>query len=239
MFSHRPAATNFLAFQAESPLSILDLNAIEAALFDLQKVFPEINKKLFDRRDPLDDEVVANLLAGYELVDRLLVDRIDIFSLGKLNYWLKLNAVVLCGKDAETDEGHQRLLRATEARFYDEPNGGVRDVMEWYSYHLDMSVWRRAAGTFNRVLSEPQLFIEGNHRTGSLIMSYLLAREGKPPFVLNRSNAKGFFDPSSVIKKTRKHGFLTQIKFQRLIKEFAEFLEAQKNPKFLLNKKSA
>lgn len=219
-------------------MSILDLAAIDAALRDLQKVFPEINKKLFDRRDPLDDEVVDNMLAGYKLVDRLLVDRIDIFASGNLNYWLKLNAIVLCGANAETDEQHRRLLAATESRFYDQPNGGIRDVMEWHAYNVDKTVWRRAAGVFNRILSEPQLFIEGNHRTGALVMSYILAREGRPPFILNRNNAKAFFDPSSVIKKTHKHGFLAQIKFQRLIKEFAEFLEAQKNPKFL-EKKSA
>ena len=78
-------------------MSVLNLVAIEAAFLDLQRVFPEINKSLFDRRDPLDDEVVANMLEGYALVDRLLTDRIDIFAMGQLKYWLKLNAVVLCG----------------------------------------------------------------------------------------------------------------------------------------------
>jgi hypothetical protein len=218
-------------------VSVLNLVAIDAALRDLQQVFPEINKSLFDRRDPLDDEVVANMLEGYQLVDQLVTDRIDIFALGQLKHWLKLNAVVLCGTKAIDEQIHQSMLRATEVRFYDEPGGGVRDVMEWYARNLDETVWRRSAGVFNRVLSEPQLFFEGNHRTGALIMSYLLAREGKPPFVLTRENARGFFDPSSVIKKTRKHGLLTQIKFRRLIKDFADFLDRQKNPRFLIKRK--
>lgn len=228
-----------IARKLELDVSVLNLVAIEAAFRDLQQVFPEINKSLFDRRDPLDDEVVANMLQGYALVDQLLTDRIDILALGQLKYWLKLNAVVLCGADSLDDQIHESMLRATEARFYDEPGGGVRDVMDWYARHLDENVWRRSAGVFNRVLSEPQLFFEGNHRTGALIMSYLLAREGRPPFVLTKENARGFFDPSSVIKKTKKRGLLTQIKFRRLIKDFADFLEHQKNPRFLCKRKTS
>ncbi len=227
-----------LARKLEPALSVLNLVAIQAAFDDLQPAFPEINKSLFDRRDPLDDEVVANMLQGYALVDQLVTERIDIFALGQLKYWLKLNAVVLCGAHRLDDQIHRSMLRATEVRFYDEPGGGIRDVMEWYARHLDETVWRRSAGVFNRILSEPQLFFEGNHRTGALIMSYLLAREGKPPFVLTRENARGFFDPSSVIKKTKKGGLLTQIKFRRLTKDFAEFLEQQKNPRFLTKRKT-
>jgi hypothetical protein len=43
---------------------------------------------------------------------------------------------------------------------------------------------RRAAEVYIYILSEPQLFIAGNHRTGALVLSYILAREGRPPFVL-------------------------------------------------------
>jgi hypothetical protein len=49
--------------------------------------------------------------------------------------------------------------------------------------------WKRAAGVYVRTLSEPELFIEGNHRSGALVMSYILAREGYPPFVLTAENA--------------------------------------------------
>ena len=105
--------------------------------------------------------------------------------------------------------------------------------MNWYSLHRKKDVWRRAAGIYNRILSEPQLFIEGNHRTGALIMSYLLTREGQPPFVLTRKNAKGFFDPSSVVKKTKKKNFVGEIKFNRLTRDFAKFILSQKNLDFI------
>lgn len=214
-------------------MSVLNLAAIESALRELQKVFPQINRSLLDRRDSLDDEVILNMLEGYAFVDRLLSDRVDMFAIGHSSYWLKLNATVLCGTEPEQLSRHHQMLEATEARFYEEPGAGIRDIMDWYSLNQGKDVWRRAAGVYNRILSAPQLFIEGNHRTGALIMSYLLAREGQPPFVLTKENAQGFFDPSSVVKKTKKRNFVGEIKFKRLSREFANFLEYQKNFDFL------
>lgn len=214
-------------------MSVLNLAAIESALRELQRVFPQINRGLLDRRDHLDDEVLLNMLDGYAFVDQLISERIDIFEMGHSSCWLKLNALVLCGANPERLARHHRMLEATEARFYEEPGAGIGDVMSWCSLHRGKDLWRRAAGVYNRILSDPQLYIEGNHRTGALVMSYLLTREGQPPFVLTRKNAKGFFDPSSVVKKTKKRQFVGEIKFKRLTRDFAKFLASQKNFDFL------
>ncbi len=214
-------------------MSVLNLAAIESALRELQRVFPQINRDLLDRRDHLDDEVILNMLDGYAFVDQLISERVDIFEMGHSSYWLKLNATVLCGANPERLARHHRMLEATEDRFYEEPGAGVGDIMNWYSLNRKKDVWRRAAGVYNRILSDPQLFIEGNHRTGALILSYLLTREGQPPFVLTRKNAKSFFDPSSVVKKTKKRQFVGEIKFNRLTRDFAKFLASQKNFDFL------
>ena len=214
-------------------MGVLNLAAIASALRQLQRVFPEINRSLLDHRDRLDDEVILNMLDGYAFVDQLISERVDIFETGHSSYWLRLNAIVLCGEDSGKLARHHRMLEATEDRFYEEPGAGIGDIMNWYSLHRGKDVWRRAAGVYNRILSEPQLFIEGNHRTGALIMSYLLTREGQPPFVLTRKNAKGFFDPSSVAKKTKKKNFVGEIKFNRLTRDFAKFILSQKNFDFL------
>ncbi len=214
-------------------MSVINLTAIESALRELQRAFPEINRSLLDRPDHLDDEVLSNLLEGYALVDRLLSSRIDLFEIGHSSCWLQLNAIVLCGTDPRKLSRHHRMLEATEARFYEEPGAGIRDVMNWYSLNRSRDVWRRAAGVYNRILSDPQLFIEGNHRTGALVISYLLAREGQPPFVLTRENAQGFFDPSSVAKKTKKRDVFGEIKFKKLTRDFAVFLNTHKNFRFL------
>jgi hypothetical protein len=75
-------------------------------------------------------------------------------------------------------------------------------VLEWHARHEGESAWSRAAGAYVRTLSKPQLFIEGNHRAGALMMSYILVREGRPPFVLSVENAGAYFDPSAVIRNT-------------------------------------
>jgi hypothetical protein len=214
-------------------VGVLNLQAIETAFRKLQKVFPEINQSLFERRDELDDDVVGNMLQGYAMIDRLICEGVDIFAMGQLHYWLEINAVVLCGTDASVTERHRRLIAATEARFYEQPDGGIRDIMDWYARNDHKSPLRRAAGVFIRILSDPQLFIEGNHRTGALIMSYLLAREGRAPFVLTEKNARAFFNPASVFKKSNKRNFVMQLKMSGLTRAFADFLEHQADKTFL------
>ncbi len=48
----------------------LNLPAIEASLRDVQRDFDRINERLDEYRDPMTDEVVANMMAGYDGVDR-------------------------------------------------------------------------------------------------------------------------------------------------------------------------
>ena len=214
-------------------MSGLNLAAIEDALREFQLAFTSINRELDDRREPLDDEVVVNMIEGYALVNELLTERIDLFAWGGSPYWLKINAVVLCGRAGASAESNRRMLLATESRFYDDALGGFRELMDWYAFNLGKSVWWRASGVYFHLLSEPQLFLEGNHRTGALIISYMLAREGRPPFVLTKGAARGFLNPSSAIKSSRRQGLIRSFKLRLETRSFAEFLKAQQNPRFL------
>lgn len=220
-------------------MSAFSLDAIHSALRDFQRVFPEINLNLVDRRDHLYDDVILNMMEGYRLIDRLLSEGTDLFAAGHSSLWLQLNATVLCGGDPERLARYHRMIEATEDRFYNEPGAGIGDVMDWYGRNRKKDVWRRASGVYNRILSMPQLFIEGNHRTGALIMSYILGSEGKPPFVLTKENAKGFFNPSSVIKRNKKKNIIGELRFGKLTREFAEFLRNQTNDQFLASSKIA
>jgi hypothetical protein len=85
-----------------------------------------------------------------------------------------------------------------------------------------------------RILSKPQLFIEGNHRTGALIMSYVLLRNGRPPFVLNVDNALAYFDPSALIRNTSKLGAIALFRLPGIKKRFAQFLEEYADDVYLL-----
>ena len=213
----------------------LNLQAIEASLRAVEKDFPRINELLQCRREEMADEIVANMMAGYEFIDRLIAERRKLFAMGHLRWMLELNALVLCGRDASERERHAAHLAATEKHFYGDRDGGIRDVVEWYELHKSEPVWKRAAGVYIRVLSEPQLFLEGNHRTGALIMSRILTMDSQPPFVLSVDNAKAYFDPSTLISKTRKRGLAMLLRMPKLKKQFARFLEAQADDRYLLD----
>jgi hypothetical protein len=216
----------------EAPPPRFDLAAIEAALRALQRALPSLMPRLRDRRDPLIDEVVRNMLAGYAFIDGCVARGHDLFAMGNLKYLLELNYLVLCGRGAADRERLAEHLRATEERFYDQTAGGIRDVVEWHDRHRGAPVWERAAGVHLRVLSEPQLYLEGNHRSGMLIMSYILAREGKPPVVLTPDTALAFFNLSSQIKQTRKGSFAMLLRMPAVRRRLARLLEVNADPAY-------
>jgi hypothetical protein len=219
---------------APIPGRTLDLGAIETSLRDLQAQLPRINRLLACHRESIDDSVVANMMAGYAFVDSLIAQRADLFAMGNLKLFLEINALVLCGRDDRQRAQAKAHLAATERRFYEQEGGGIRDVVEWYMLHRRESPWKRAAGVYVRILSEPELFIEGNHRSGALVMTYILAREGHPPFVLTAENAKAYLDPSTLITKTRKKSIAMLYRMPRIKRYFANFLNEQADPKYLL-----
>jgi hypothetical protein len=211
----------------------LDLPAIEESLHAVQRAFDRINAALTARRDPMDNRVVDNMVAGYAFVDSLVARGIDLFTYHHLQNLLELNTIVLCGTSAEARAEFAQHMAAAEERFYEERDGGIQDLMEWYAMHRDESAWKRAAGVYVRILSKPQLFIEGNHRTGTLVMSYILVRSGRPPFVLTVDNAPAFFNPSTLIRDTPKKSVVMLYRLPKIKKRFAAFLEREANPVYL------
>ena len=211
----------------------LDLKAIEQSLRDVQREFPKINESLQSRRDSMTDAVLENMLAGYIFVDQAVADGADLFTLRHATALLELNHIVLCGLNEQVRQEYQTHIETATKRFYEQEEFNIDDILRWYYKHEKESAWRRAAGVYVRILSQPQLYIEGNHRTGALIMSYLLVREGKAPFVLTVDNAKAYFDPSTLIKETKKTATTVLTKLPRMKKLFADFLRKQVQEKYL------
>ena len=212
----------------------LDLAAIERSLKTVQRDFERINATLDTPRDPLSDTVIGNLLAGYAYLNTLLAAGVNPLAMGNSRHLLQLNHLVLCGTDESAAKDYAVHLQETERRFYDDPSpGGVRALMETLAAHKEESVWRRAARAYIQVLSRPQLFIEGNHRTGTLIMSAMLVWEGKPPFVLTARNAKAYFDPSSLAKESRKRSLQLFVRQPGLSKRLATLLKDEADRGFL------
>ncbi|MFB4391818.1 MULTISPECIES: hypothetical protein [unclassified Pseudomonas] len=205
----------------------LDLPAVERALREVQRSFAELSQQFTEPRDPFTDEVLLNVVEGYALIDEYVARGVDLFALQQLDKMLEINATVLCGTDPARRREFAQHLEATEAHFFNNVEGGIKDLYNWYCSYGSDSIWKRAAGVYVRILSKPQLFIEGNNRTGSLIVSYLLMRAGLPPFVLTLDNAEGYFNPSSVIRNSAKHGVKALYELPKIKKKYAAFLEAK------------
>jgi hypothetical protein len=213
----------------------INLPAVEKSLRSVQRHFETINDSLSMRREPLRDNIRVNMLAGYRYVNRLLDQGIRLLSREGLVHFLELNHIVLCGpEDRDTRREYRQHIQATTDRFYSQKDFSIRDLRKWAANHKKSSSWKRAAGAYVLHVSQPQLFFEGNHRTGALLMSSILVRGGKPPFVLTVENAKGYFDPSTLIKMTNKDFFGKYYKLPKMTKKFSKFLEKQSNDKLLV-----
>lgn len=211
----------------------LNLDAVETSLRHLQRLVGDPSSDLGLARDPLDDRVVDNMLAGYAFVDALVAEGVDVLALGQLRHLLEMNTLVLCGTDPARRVQYARHLQATERRFYEEPGGGIEDLVEWHARHRRDPVWDLAAGACARILGKPQLFVEGNHRTAALVMSYLLLRAGLPPFVLAPGCAASYFELSSEIRSIDKGAPGAFFPLAGIAHRLAELLTRHADPRYL------
>jgi hypothetical protein len=207
----------------------INLPAVEAGLRRTQRLLGRPAD-----RDPFDDRVLDNLLAGYAYVDGLVAAEVDPFAMGNLKHLLELNYLVLCGASPDRRAAYVRHLQASEQRFYGDGVAGVRDVVEWVAGHPDASPCEQAAGVYAMMLAQPQLFIEGNHRTGVLAMSYLLAREGRPPFLLTPDNAATYFEISAGIRDAARHNPAVRFRLSTLSTRLAELLAEDADRRHLI-----
>lgn len=189
------------------PVTRFNLAEIVCSLKQTQLQFKKINKTLNVRRSQLADEVEANMVEGYRFVDQLLAQGTDLFAMGNSGLLLEINTLVLCGSNTKNRENYILHIEQNRKKFYDDPQGGVGSLMEWWDFHKNDNLWKRAAGLYIQIMSQPQLFIEGNHRSAILIVSFMLSREGYPPFVLTPDNAKELLDQSREISELKKHSF--------------------------------
>lgn len=212
-------------------MPVLNLAAIEQSLREVQANFQTINAQLELQREAMTENLVNNLLSAYRYLDTLVDHGDELFVSQELKNILELNHLVLCGEDREMRREFGTHIQATHDKFYKH----ISWIKAWYKKHGKDPVYKRAAGVYVGILCQPQLFIEGNHRTGALIASLELLRAGKPPFVLTLDNAVGYFNPSAVIKfSDRRKVWHSMFKMPGIKKQFGKFLEARANLDYLL-----
>jgi len=210
----------------------LRLGRIEQALIEVQRHFSSINAALKLRRDDFTDDVRQNMLAAYEFLDAIVHDGVDLFSAQGLEALLQLNHLVLLGRGYDS-RAFGRHISATREQFFANFRQYVKPIRRWYRKHDTQNPFKVAAQVYVGVLSNPQLYQEGNHRTGSLIASGILLQSGCPPFVLTRQNAIAYFNPSSEIKFTDKRTIRGNLRLPKYRRQFRNFLRRNVSLEFV------
>jgi len=210
----------------------LRLGRIEQELIDVQRHFSSINAALKMRREDFTDDVRQNMMAAYEFLDAIVHDDVDLFSDQGLEALLQLNHLVLLGRGYDPRE-FGRYISATRERFFANFRHYVKPIRRWYRKHGSANPFKVAAQVYVGVLSHPQLYQEGNHRTGSLIASGILLQSGCPPFVLTRRNAIAYFNPSADIKFTDKRTVRGTFRLPKYRRQFRDFLQHNVSGKFV------
>jgi hypothetical protein len=208
----------------------VNLKRIFKSLKVVQKHFDGINDTLTVKRDPLDDFVLDNMISAFSYLNEIIALGVDLFSDKGLSAMLELNHLALCGSDENLRREYRFHIQSTREKFFDM----VAPLRRWYRKHQGDNPVKVAAEMYVGVLSQPQVFIEGNHRTGSLISSWVLVTHNHGPFVLTRKNAIAYFEPSSQIKFTDKRTIHGRMKLPKYKKEFRTFLEKNSSKKFLI-----
>ena len=178
-----------------------NIDEIRASLQAFQADFPAINESLMMKREDVSDEMVDHIVEAYEFLNGLLEKGMDLFTPAGLHSLLEMNHIVLCGADPDQRLNYYQHITETRKRF----TKRIRPIRAWVDRNREKSnPWKLATGFYSLNLSQPQLFIEGNHRTGNILLNYLLVSRGAAPFIVTPDTAKEYLDISGDIKFTDK-----------------------------------
>jgi len=194
-----------------------------------------LDKERVGRKDtPFDQRLMENLLCAWEYIDFFIRKKdYDLISKKGGPDMLEINNCVHYGLDKTLRSEYQKAISATADKFTRQ----VKPIRTYYRKKTkrNVAVTKISAEIFISILGHPQLYIEGNHRSGSIVSSWINLVNNRPPFVLTVNNAVSFFKPAQEIKqfdKTSRWRSLTQL--PKYKKSFREFWDNHCNDRFAL-----
>lgn len=216
----------------------LNLDEIDASLKTVEDHWQEIDTQLelhgIGRKDtPFSAAIRGRMMSAFSYLDMLLAQKMPPFSLESIAHMLILNQRVHYGTDQLLMREYASAIEATAEKFYH----NIEPIQQWYERHMkrDDPPLKVAAEIYVAILGYPQLYIEGNHRTGSLIADWITVYYGFPPFVLSVDNAIAYFAPSAEIKSfANKSTWRGQARLPKYRKSFLHFWEHHLDRRFLL-----
>ena len=156
-------------------------------------------------RDPLDDRVVDNMLAGYAFVDALVAEGVDVLAMGQLRHLLEMNTLVLCGTDPARRVRTPATLRRRSGASTKSRGGGIEDLVEWHARHRRDPVWDLAAGAYVRIAEQAPALRRGQPPNGR--PGHELPPASRRPAALRAhaaDSAAGYFELSSELRSIDK-----------------------------------
>ena len=181
---------------------LLNLDLVNQSLYSVESNWAEINHllevKKIGKKDDFTTIVRERLVSGYEYLDELLLKNVEPFSPSSFSQMLALNDRVHYGTDMGLRIEYSSAMKASSEQFYKR----IDPIADWYTKHKKKGdhPYKLAAEVYVAIVGKPQLFVEGNHRTGNLIANWINMYYGLPPFVLSSDNAISYFAPSAEIK---------------------------------------
>ncbi len=172
----------------------LDIKKIEQNYEEIAKNWGELSSKLEIQRDKFEKRMYQNLLGACDYINFLIKND---KSLSRSENLLELNMKVH-GIDENPNEYKNFRYESEKKMLKSFPL--IKKPLKFYH----QSPLKAATYVFSMALSQPQLFIEGNHRTSSLIVTYMLMQEKKLAFILTPENAVNFLDIAGRIKYSNK-----------------------------------
>ena len=180
-----------------------NLRNVERSLLEVEKNWKKIDDELdfekLGRRDTFNCLIRDRMMDAYRYVDFLLGEGVEPFSTEGISEILELNNLVHYGHNLTLRLEYNQAILANLEKFQE----NIVPIEKWYKRHMkgEPHPLKVAAEVYVSVLGFPQLFIEGNHRTGNLISNWVSMYYGQPPFVLSPENAVAYFKPSKEIKR--------------------------------------
>ena len=222
----------------EKDILRLDLVKVEQSLISVEKNWKRIDDELDLRKIGRKDTsfnagVRAKMMSAYGFLDNMLGNGVEPFSEESLEDICELNNLVHYGLDSSLRQEYVKAILANKIKYY----RNIDSIINWYENHMrkEPHPLKVAAEVYVAILGHPQLFIEGNHRTGSVISSWINMYYGYPPFVLSVKNAIPYFKPSAEIKKfADKSTWRGRSKLPKYRKSFKNFWEKHIDWKYVI-----
>jgi hypothetical protein len=205
-----------------------DLKKIEesylSVLANWQTIDDQLDQQKVGRKDtPFDKKLMENMLSAWEYMDYFIRNKdYSLFSKEGGPDMLEINHRIHYGLDYLQRQEYIKAIDATTEKF----SRQVIPIRKYYKKKMKQgeSTNKIASEIYISILGQPQLYIEGNHRSGSIVASWINLVHNKPPFVLSVDNALAFFKPAQEIKKFNKRSTwrsLTKLpKYKRDFKKF-------------------